>query len=75
MLSRLAVWYLWKRKKSAIIGFSLGDGELQTKNSTTYYYDNEFGDIVVKDKNGKGFNIPFNAKFKISYKDDDNETV
>lgn len=72
MLSRLAVWYLWKRKKSAIIGVKLKDGEFQTKNSTTYYFDNEFTDVVVKDKNGKLFNIP-EGKFKIKYKDDAND--
>ncbi|MDS7057179.1 hypothetical protein NXG04_07755 [Klebsiella pneumoniae] len=66
MLSRLAVWYLQKRKKSVIIGFHLKEGELHEKNSTTYFYDNTFENIVIKDVNGKVFNIP-DGKFLVRY--------
>lgn len=69
MLTKLAIWYLRKRKKSVLIGFNIKDGEIQTKNKTTYYYDNQLTDVKIKRLNGEDFDFPYNAKFNIEYKD------
>ncbi|UGO50666.1 hypothetical protein PQE68_gp075 [Bacillus phage vB_BanS_Sophrita] len=65
MLSRVATWYLRKRKKSVIIGFETTGGEVKSLNQDTYYFDNEFDhNTTIKNYDDSTFLVP-QGKFKI----------
>lgn len=54
------IYLLRKLKVSCIIGFDIhGDKmEVQTKNKTTFYFDSNFNDVVIKNHDDTVFNMP-----------------
>lgn len=58
MLTKLAIWYLRKRKRSVMIGFSVQPYFIQPHNRDTFLYDNRLTDIKFIDYNGDRFVLP-----------------
>lgn len=66
MLTKLAIWYLRKRKISVLMGFTTSRGSLQSDNDVTYLLDNFLMDTAFYDKFGKKWLLP---EGKFSYKE------
>lgn len=64
MLSKLAVWYLRKKKISVLIGFEVKNGQMKSYNQTCALFDNELYNVEYKTRDNKPFLIP-DGKFSI----------
>lgn len=64
MLTKLAIWYLRKRKRSVMIGFSVQPYFIQPTNRDAYLYDNRLVNIKYYDCNGDEVVLP-EGKFHI----------
>lgn len=58
MLTKLAVWYLRKRKKSVIIGFTIEGGITRPKYNDIFTFDNNFNGVDYRLTDGTPFDIP-----------------
>jgi hypothetical protein len=67
MLSKLAIWYLRKRKASVLIGFEIKGGSFKSLNNKTSLYDNELYDVNYKTVDNFPLCIP-GGKFSIERK-------
>jgi hypothetical protein len=65
MLSKLAIWYLRKRKKSVMIGYTIEDAKIQANNFDSNIYNNHFKDCDYFTADGNTFEIP-NGKFHVN---------
>lgn len=59
MLTKLAIWYLRKRKKSVIIGFIANGGWVQPKNNHPLTYECDFFNTKFVNKNGTTTTMPY----------------
>lgn len=58
MITKLAIWWLRKAKKSVVINYVVTEGELQAKQKQVFIYDNDFTDTVYKDYDGEIVALP-----------------
>lgn len=58
MLTKLAIWYLRKRKVSVMIGFVTFRGSLQSDNKRAFLYDNTLNETKYFDQLGKSLDLP-----------------
>lgn len=63
MFTKLAIWYLRKRKKSVLIGYNLKNAEVTPLQSHALTYDNIFCDCEFKTKGGKPYQLMDKVKF------------
>lgn len=57
MFTKLAIWYLRKRKKSVLIGWDVEDARMQCKHSDSFVFGNTLTDCEFYTKNGNDFPI------------------
>ncbi|QLI77123.1 hypothetical protein [Bacillus pumilus] len=65
MITKLAIWWLRKRKLTVLIGHDITGGEIKAKSNKVYLYDSNLKDVAFKDPNGIPFNVP---EGKFAYK-------
>lgn len=58
MLSKLAIWYLRKRKKTVILNVIAKDGSMQQSERSALLYDNCLMDVAYYDYDGNIVTIP-----------------
>lgn len=68
MLSKLAIWYLRKRKKSVLIGYRVVGGKMNAIYNKSYTYDNQLINVDYWYGNGKKLVIP-EGEFTIKIKE------
>lgn len=64
MLIKLAIWYLRRKKVSAIFNMKITGGKVQQKTNRGATYDTEFYDAQYLLSNGKAFVVP-QGKFTV----------
>lgn len=64
MISKFAVWYLRKRKKSVLIGYEIKNGYVRSMNNDALTYDNELTNVDYRTCDNEPLLIP-NGKFSI----------
>ncbi|MEH7652311.1 hypothetical protein [Bacillus safensis] len=65
MITKLAIWWLRKRKRSVMIGYEIIEGEIKARYNTALLYDNTLIGVSYQDSDGKSFNVP---EGKFAYK-------
>lgn len=65
MITKLAIWWLRKRKLTVLIGHDITGGEIKARFNKVYLYDSNLRDAVFKDPYGIPFNVP---EGKFAYK-------
>ena len=58
MITKLAIWYLRKRKVSAVIGFYIDGGHIRPINNRCFLMDNKFMNIKFLKNDGEELDIP-----------------
>ncbi|APP15618.1 hypothetical protein ABH16_04685 [Bacillus altitudinis] len=58
MITKLAIWWLRKRKRSVMIGYEVIEGAIKARNNNALLYDNTLIGVSYQDSDGKSFNIP-----------------
>ncbi len=58
MLTKLAAWYLKKRKKSVLIGYEIKNGYVRSMNDDAFIHGNELINVDYRTSDNKPFLIP-----------------
>ena len=65
MLTKLAIWYLRKKKKSVLIGYELDKNKIRCLSNSAYIYDSNLNNVDYLCKDGTPFDIP-KGKFNVN---------
>lgn len=58
MLTKLAVWYLRKNRRSVLIGYNVKDGCIKAKHNNAFIYDNNLTNVEYRDSDNKPLELP-----------------
>jgi hypothetical protein len=57
MFTKLAIWYLRKRKKSVLIGYNVKNGTIRAIENDAYSHDNVFRDCEFELQDGRPYTM------------------
>lgn len=68
MISKIAIWYLRKKKASVIINCQIDNAEVQFLGNKGNIYDNKFNNTLIRLVDGSTLMVPNGSKFNIKKK-------